>query len=249
MVSVAKNRATGASSRSTSLLRQELGIEMGDVDGGERAEIRPALAHPGDELLVAAPARGAAVQHEVDVAVDARPERPEARAADRAAGDVRAAPRRHGVVEIDERRRMRKRRKHGRLRRHVDVLPAARARTMHQRDERTRRGLGAGPGARLRNADAHRLAVRFPRERHRTPGGHDLDVRCPPSRVRPGTPERRDRHVHQTRKARVQQLADRTASRDRPAMPSRSARRHPRAGDRGRRARQARAHRGARGAC
>src|SRR5262249_56598729 len=69
------------------------GVPDFPVDGGERAELGTAFAHPRDELLVGAPSRHAAVEDEIDVAVAARPEHAVARALDRAPGDESAGAR------------------------------------------------------------------------------------------------------------------------------------------------------------
>src|SRR5262249_16652049 len=115
------------------------------VDGGERAELGAAFAHPRDELLVGAPSRHAAVEDEVDVAVAAWPEYAIARAFDRASGHERAGARGLEAEEIDESGRVRQRGHHRRLGRDVDEIAAAGNVAVRERNQRADGGLRAGP--------------------------------------------------------------------------------------------------------
>ena len=71
---------------------------------------------PADKLLVGAPARQAAVEDEIEIAVAARPEDAESGPGQRAPGHVSAGAPRRRAEDVDERRRMRKRGDHCRLR-------------------------------------------------------------------------------------------------------------------------------------
>ena len=174
-------------------------IEFGPVDRRQRTGVHPFLAHPRDQLFVGAPAGGATVQDEVDVAVPAGPEDAVLGARHRTPGHEGTGARRCRAGNVDERRRMSQRRDHRGLGRHVDQLAMAAARSRGQRHRCAHRRLGPSPGVGLRRAHAHRFAARLAGERHGAGGSHDFDIGRAPLRLRPGQPEWRDRHQDQAR--------------------------------------------------